>query len=156
MSTTMQRLYEAKKQNRLLLCNIPFTEKFTHTTTADNLDASVASVVSAANSRPSLGHQSASTIPLPTAPPSEHAQLANKIKTSKYTVLTFLPKNLFEQFRRLANSFFLLISALQFFPVCVINCYIYELKDYSLMTNTISNFRQLTHSLHRFLSCLFY
>ncbi|GBP58870.1 Probable phospholipid-transporting ATPase IF, partial [Eumeta japonica] len=31
----------------------------------------------------------------------------NKIKTSKYSLLTFLPKNLMEQFRRIANFYFL-------------------------------------------------
>ncbi|KDO33150.1 hypothetical protein SPRG_01962 [Saprolegnia parasitica CBS 223.65] len=37
----------------------------------------------------------------------------NVVKTSKYSVLTFLPKNLFEQFRRVANFYFLIISLLQ-------------------------------------------
>ncbi|KAI9331224.1 hypothetical protein DFJ73DRAFT_85001 [Zopfochytrium polystomum] len=41
---------------------------------------------------------------------------SNKITTSKYTLLTFLPKNLFEQFRRVANLFFLTVAILQFFP----------------------------------------
>lgn len=36
----------------------------------------------------------------------------NRIKTSKYNVLTFLPKNLFEQFSRIANFYFLLIVIL--------------------------------------------
>ena len=31
----------------------------------------------------------------------------NEVCTSKYTCLTFLPLNLFEQFSKLANSFFL-------------------------------------------------
>jgi hypothetical protein len=30
----------------------------------------------------------------------------NAVTTSKYTMLTFLPKNLFEQFRRIANFYF--------------------------------------------------
>src|SRR6185436_19327238 len=33
--------------------------------------------------------------------------VSNKIVTSKYTTLTFVPKNLFEQFRRAANMYFL-------------------------------------------------
>lgn len=41
---------------------------------------------------------------------------SNDIKTSKYTVLNFLPKNLFEQFRRLSNLWFLCIAGLQMVP----------------------------------------
>ncbi|QRW01507.1 phospholipid-translocating P-type ATPase [Ceratobasidium sp. AG-Ba] len=40
----------------------------------------------------------------------------NQVVTSKYTVLTFVPRNLLEQFRRIANVFFLAIAILQFFP----------------------------------------
>ncbi|KAG8689121.1 hypothetical protein FRC08_011082, partial [Ceratobasidium sp. 394] len=40
----------------------------------------------------------------------------NQVVTSKYTVLTFAPRNLLEQFRRIANIFFLAIAILQFFP----------------------------------------
>jgi phospholipid-translocating ATPase len=41
---------------------------------------------------------------------------SNQNVTSKYTILTFLPRNLLEQFRRIANIFFLAIAILQFFP----------------------------------------
>ncbi|KAI0051555.1 phospholipid-translocating P-type ATPase [Auriscalpium vulgare] len=41
----------------------------------------------------------------------------NKIRTSKYTVVTFIPKNLYEQFRRVANLYFLALVVLQLFPV---------------------------------------
>lgn len=37
----------------------------------------------------------------------------NYICTSKYTVLTFLPKNGFEQFQRIANFYFLCLLILQ-------------------------------------------
>nr|XP_019918067.2 probable phospholipid-transporting ATPase IA isoform X5 [Crassostrea gigas] len=40
----------------------------------------------------------------------------NKISTAKYSFLTFLPKFLFEQFRKYANIFFLFISLLQQIP----------------------------------------
>lgn len=40
----------------------------------------------------------------------------NQNVTSKYTIITFLPRNLFEQFRRIANVYFLAIAILQFFP----------------------------------------
>ncbi|XP_052173708.1 phospholipid-transporting ATPase 3 [Diospyros lotus] len=42
---------------------------------------------------------------------------ANSISTTKYHVLTFLPKGLFEQFRRVANLYFLMISILSSTPV---------------------------------------
>lgn len=40
----------------------------------------------------------------------------NSIRTSRYTMITFLPLNLFEQFRRLANFYFLLTVLLQLIP----------------------------------------
>ena len=40
----------------------------------------------------------------------------NYITTAKYTILSFLPKFLFEQFRRYANIFFLSIGLLQQIP----------------------------------------
>ena len=40
---------------------------------------------------------------------------SNVVITSKYSVLSFLPKTLFEQFQRLANIFFLIVSGLQVF-----------------------------------------
>ncbi|WVR06439.1 hypothetical protein IAU60_003470 [Kwoniella sp. DSM 27419] len=41
----------------------------------------------------------------------------NKVRTSKYTILTFIPKNLFEQFRRVANIYFLFLVIIQLFSV---------------------------------------
>lgn len=41
-----------------------------------------------------------------------HVLCDNAVCTSKYTLLSFLPKSLFEQFRRLANVYFLLIIVL--------------------------------------------
>ncbi|KAK0496771.1 phospholipid-translocating ATPase [Armillaria luteobubalina] len=46
----------------------------------------------------------------------EHVFTSNQVITSKYNVVTFLPRNLLEQFRRVANVFFLGIAILQFFP----------------------------------------
>ncbi|XP_017278861.1 probable phospholipid-transporting ATPase VA isoform X2 [Kryptolebias marmoratus] len=48
--------------------------------------------------------------------PNRHYS-SNKIKTTKYTVLSFLPKNLFEQFHRFANVYFVFIALLNFVPV---------------------------------------
>ncbi|KAF7295629.1 Phospholipid-transporting ATPase [Mycena indigotica] len=47
---------------------------------------------------------------------AEHFYVSNQVITSKYTLVTFLPRNLLEQFRRVANVFFLVIAILQFFP----------------------------------------
>ncbi|PPQ72461.1 hypothetical protein CVT26_003714 [Gymnopilus dilepis] len=44
----------------------------------------------------------------------EHIYASNQVITSKYTLITFLPRNLLEQFRRIANIFFLVIAILQF------------------------------------------
>uniref|UniRef100_A0A5S6PYI7 Phospholipid-transporting ATPase n=1 Tax=Trichuris muris TaxID=70415 RepID=A0A5S6PYI7_TRIMR len=41
---------------------------------------------------------------------------SNKVSTAKYSLLTFLPRFLFEQFRRYANVFFLFIALLQQIP----------------------------------------
>ncbi|KAH9484538.1 Putative phospholipid-transporting ATPase C24B11.12c [Psilocybe cubensis] len=46
----------------------------------------------------------------------DHVYTTNQVITSKYTLITFIPRNLFEQFRRVANIFFLGIAVLQFFP----------------------------------------
>uniref|UniRef100_A0AAQ4P7E0 Phospholipid-transporting ATPase n=1 Tax=Gasterosteus aculeatus aculeatus TaxID=481459 RepID=A0AAQ4P7E0_GASAC len=42
--------------------------------------------------------------------------LTNGIKTSKYNPFTFLPLNLFEQFQRIANAYFLFLLVLQVIP----------------------------------------
>ena len=41
----------------------------------------------------------------------------NFISTGKYTILTLLPKNIFEQFHRVANVWFLIVSILQILPL---------------------------------------
>ncbi|KAJ7744516.1 phospholipid-translocating ATPase [Mycena maculata] len=45
-----------------------------------------------------------------------HIYPSNQVITSKYTIITFLPRNLLEQFRRVANLFFLALAILQIFP----------------------------------------
>ena len=39
--------------------------------------------------------------------------ITNRISTSKYSILSFFPKFLFEQFRKYSNIFFLCIALLQ-------------------------------------------
>lgn len=41
----------------------------------------------------------------------------NKVRTTKYTFLSFLPKNLFEQLHRFANVYFVFLGALNFVPI---------------------------------------
>lgn len=41
----------------------------------------------------------------------------NKIRTTKYSLLSFLPKNLFEQLHRFANVYFIFLATLNFIPV---------------------------------------
>uniref|UniRef100_A0A8C8DMZ0 Phospholipid-transporting ATPase n=1 Tax=Oryzias sinensis TaxID=183150 RepID=A0A8C8DMZ0_9TELE len=56
------------------------------------------------------------------APPEDQRSLLpcimykNEIKTSKYNIITFLPLNLYVQFTRLANVYFLLLLILQLIP----------------------------------------
>lgn len=40
----------------------------------------------------------------------------NSITTSRYNIITFLPKNLFEQFQRVANIYFTVLLILQLIP----------------------------------------
>src|SRR5690349_13133567 len=41
----------------------------------------------------------------------------NRIKTTRYNILTFIPKNLFEQFHRVANIYFAILIGLNWIPV---------------------------------------
>ncbi|KAF3965086.1 hypothetical protein ACB098_04G085400 [Castanea mollissima] len=52
---------------------------------------------------------------------------SNYVRTSKYTLVTFFPKALFEQFRRVANLYFLLCAIMSFTP----------LSPYSAVSNVL-------------------
>lgn len=41
----------------------------------------------------------------------------NYVSTTKYTVVNFIPKSLFEQFRRVANIYFLIVAFVSFSPL---------------------------------------
>ena len=41
----------------------------------------------------------------------------NLVNTSKYTLISLLPKNLYEQFHRIANIWFLIVSIFQLLPL---------------------------------------
>lgn len=52
-------------------------------------------------------------------PPKDHPnghRHGNQIRTTKYTLFSFLPKNLFEQFHRIANVYFIFIVLLNWVP----------------------------------------
>lgn len=58
------------------------------------------------------------TVP-PKTPKKDHPngkRIGNKVRTTKYTLLSFLPKNLLEQFHRVANLYFIFIVLLNWFP----------------------------------------
>lgn len=61
-------------------------------------------------------------IPLPSSLRNSQGEpvvryVRNKVRTSKYSLITFIPKNLLEQFRRVANIYFLFLVILQLFSV---------------------------------------
>ncbi|KAN0076165.1 SEN1 N terminal domain containing protein [Elaphomyces granulatus] len=61
-------------------------------------------------------------LPIPDTERDEDGKLKanyppNKIRTSKYTPLTFIPKNLWLQFHNIANMYFLFVIIMGFFPI---------------------------------------
>uniref|UniRef100_F6TTP6 Phospholipid-transporting ATPase n=1 Tax=Ornithorhynchus anatinus TaxID=9258 RepID=F6TTP6_ORNAN len=55
-------------------------------------------------------------VPPGRASPGAPSVADNRLRTAKYTALSFLPKNLFEQFHRLANVYFVAIALLNLVP----------------------------------------
>lgn len=54
----------------------------------------------------------------PGCPEATHLDYpGNAISTTRYTVANFIPKSLFEQFRRVANVFFLIVGIVSFSPL---------------------------------------
>ncbi|KAI8373465.1 hypothetical protein EDC96DRAFT_499461 [Choanephora cucurbitarum] len=47
----------------------------------------------------------------------QHNFASNRVRTAKYTPISFIPKNLFEQFRNVANLYFLFLVILQCIPL---------------------------------------
>ncbi|CAF1998553.1 unnamed protein product [Rotaria magnacalcarata] len=48
---------------------------------------------------------------------TKNKKLSNRIRTTRYNLLTFIPKNLFEQFHRVANIYFAILIVLNWIPV---------------------------------------
>jgi len=46
----------------------------------------------------------------------KRVQQTNRIRTTRYNILTFLPKNIFEQFHRVANIYFAILIGLNWIP----------------------------------------
>ena len=46
----------------------------------------------------------------------KRASQTNCIKTTRYNIITFIPKNLFEQFHRVANIYFVILIGLNWVP----------------------------------------
>ncbi|CAO3632171.1 unnamed protein product [Cunninghamella echinulata] len=70
---------------------------------------------------PTGGRRVFFNLPLPNYEKDKKGQpkkryVTNRIRTSKYTWWTFIPKNLFEQFRRAANLYFLAMAIIQLLP----------------------------------------
>uniref|UniRef100_A0A8C8FI72 Phospholipid-transporting ATPase n=1 Tax=Oncorhynchus tshawytscha TaxID=74940 RepID=A0A8C8FI72_ONCTS len=92
----------------------------------------------------------------------------NAIKTSKYNIFTFLPLNLFEQFQRLANAYFLFLLCLQSIPevsslpwyttvvplVLVLSMTMAKDGSDDMVSSTSTNYISLSLSLSLLLLCL--
>ncbi len=61
-----------------------------------------------------IGNETSQTVPTGSEPPRSRFP-RNRISNTKYSVISFLPKNLIEQFSQNMNRYFLLIAVLQLF-----------------------------------------
>lgn len=87
-----------------------------HAGDSESSEAQPARIVNAHTTRPAVSrgliHQLCRLVGIQL----EGKLATNEISTAKYTLLTFLPVNLFEQFMRIANLYFLLCAILQLIP----------------------------------------
>ena len=77
--------------------------------------------------------------------------LSNRIRTTKYTILSFLPRNLFEQFHRFANLYFLFIVLLNWVPA--VNAFGKEISMLPIMIiMLVTSVKDLFEDRKRYLS----
>lgn len=81
------------------------------------------------------------------AKPYKYAK--NYVSTTKYNVVSFLPKALFEQFRRVANLYFLLAALLSFSPISAFDSV--SLIAPLVFVVGISMLKEAVEDWHRFL-----
>ena len=75
----------------------------------------------------------------------------NIIKTTKYTIWSFIPKNLFEQFHRFANLYFLMIVVLNWVPE--INAFGKEIAMFPLVfVLSVTAFKDIFEDRRRYIS----
>ncbi|EXB75145.1 Putative phospholipid-transporting ATPase 5 [Morus notabilis] len=84
------------------------------------------------------------------AKPYKYAK--NYVSTAKYSVVSFLPKALFEQFRRVANLYFLLAALLSFSPITAFDSV--SLIAPLVFVVGISMLKEAVEDWHRFLQDL--
>ncbi|KAI9216673.1 hypothetical protein BC828DRAFT_409227 [Blastocladiella britannica] len=77
--------------------------------------ATLAAAAAGTGSGPTRTVHYGGVYPGPAVPPPTGYRV-NGIRTAKYTLLTFLPRNLVEQFSKVANMYFVVIITLQTFP----------------------------------------
>lgn len=107
------------------------------------------------------------SVPSYYSPSGSHIASNNVISTAKYNIFTFFPRSLFEQFRRIANFYFLLLVILQFLPVfaivnpmlcalpLIIIVFVTSLKDGAEDLKRHASDRVVNNSIAYRLSCLY-
>ncbi|CAF1303376.1 unnamed protein product [Adineta ricciae] len=106
---------------------VPTLRRTPHISRTQSRRATVSSItngaqVSVPRSEPYIVHHN---VPSPVESPiwvaiknrRRHKPHTNRIKTTRYNILTFIPKNLFEQFRRVANVYFAILIGLNWIPI---------------------------------------
>jgi hypothetical protein len=100
----------------------------THSTTAFNGEGAemAASLATSSTAPPGYRCLKANSVSLPVQEWYKHIRIpgvfnrssprSNSVHTTKYTIITFIPKNLWEQAHRWANLFFIFIALLNFVP----------------------------------------